>query len=76
MRCGTIVFRNADGSPGEAVDFVAGYGGAEHPEFEPADEVVDWLLDEFLEYKKKQAKSKKKKGGKKVEKQGAYKGGA
>lgn len=74
MRCGTIVYRNADGSPGEAVDFVADdaeflqsenlHGTNSQGEFfhdvgdktkpEPADEVIDWLLEEFLEYRKKQ----------------------
>lgn len=64
MRCGTIVYRNADGSPGEAVDFVAGDAEFSQSEnlhnvgdkisVEPADEVIDWLLEEFLEYRKKQ----------------------
>lgn len=55
MRCGTIVYRNADGSPGEAVDFVAGDKDVgDKISVEPADEVIDWLLEEFLEYRKKQ----------------------
>ena len=64
MRCGTIVYRNADGSPGEAVDFVAGdtefsqsenlHNVGDKISVEPADEVIDWLLEEFLEYRKKQ----------------------
>ena len=60
MRCGTIVYRNADGSPGEAVDFVASDKDVSDKDVsdkisvEPADEVIDWLLEEFLEYRKKQ----------------------
>ena len=55
MRCGTIVYRNADGSPGETVDFVASDKDVgDKISVEPADEVIDWLLEEFLEYRKKQ----------------------
>lgn len=55
MRCGTIVYRNADGSPGEAVDFVASDKDVgDKISVEPADEVIDWFLEEFLEYKKNQ----------------------
>lgn len=53
MRHGTIVYRNTDGTPCSSKDFAVDDKAREaEAKYEPSDDVVAWLLGEYMAYRR------------------------